>query len=53
MGAVGGYRTSTQRTRTGPGTVFSNMRAGSAVNACGRTVWNHGAVVKQACATAG
>ncbi len=50
---MGGYRTSTIRYRSGAGSVYSNMRAGSAINACGRTSWNHGAVVKVQCATAG
>ena len=40
-------------TLVGPGSVRSKMRTGSAVNACGRTVWNHGAVIELNCATAG
>ena len=50
---MGGYKTSTQRTRSGAGSVFSKMRAGSAINSCGRSSYNAGAVVKVHCATAG
>lgn len=50
---MGGYRTSTQRSLAGPGSVYSKMRSGSAVNACGRTSFNEGAVVMAHCATAG
>jgi hypothetical protein len=50
---MGGFKSSTIRTRSTAGTVYSKMRAGSAVNACGRTSFNNGAVVKVQCATAG
>lgn len=50
---MGGYKTSTKRTRPGSGSVYSKMRSGSAINACGRTSFNNGAVVKTNCATAG
>ena len=50
---MGGYKTSTKRTMTGPGSIYSKMRSGSAINACGRTSYNSAAVVKTNCATAG
>ena len=50
---MGGYKSSTQRSRTGSGSVYSKMRAGSAINSCGRSSYNAGAVVKVNCATAG
>lgn len=50
---MGGYKTSTRRTRVGPGSGYSKMRSGSAISACGRTSYNNGAVVKINCATAG
>ena len=50
---MGGYRTSTKRTMSGPGSLYSKMRSGSAINACGRTSFNSGAVFKTNCATAG
>jgi hypothetical protein len=50
---MGGYKTSTKRTKPGSGSVYSKMRSGSAINACGRTSFNNGAVVKTNCATAG
>jgi Protein of unknown function (DUF2690) len=50
---MGGYKSSTQRTRSSSGSVYSKMRAGSAINSCGRTSYNNGAVVKVHCATAG
>lgn len=50
---MGGYKTTTQRSRTGSGSVYSKMRAGSAINSCGRSSYNAGAVVKVHCATAG
>jgi len=46
---IGSFRTSTRRSRSGHGTVYSNMRAGSTVHACGRTSFNHGAVIKSNC----
>jgi hypothetical protein len=50
---MGGFKSLTIRTRSGAGTVYSKMRAGSAINACGRTSFNHGNVVEVQCATAG
>lgn len=50
---MGGYQTSTKRTMSGAGSLYSKMRSGSAINACGRTSYNHGAVIKTNCATAG
>ncbi len=50
---MGGFKLSTQRVRGGPGSVYSKMRAGSAINSCGRTSFNNNAVVKTNCATAG
>ena len=50
---MGNYKTSTKRTMSGPGSTYSKMRSGSAINACGRTSFNNGAVVKINCATAG
>ncbi len=50
---MGGYKTSTKRTMSGAGSIYSKMRSGSAINACGRTSFNNGAVVKTNCATAG
>lgn len=50
---MGGYKTSTKRTMSGPGSIYSKMRSGSAISACGRTSFNNGAVVKINCATAG
>ena len=48
-----GYKTTTSRYRYSGGTVFSNMRSGSAVGACGTGNFNNGAVVVTRCATAG
>ena len=50
---MGGYKASTKRTRSGPGTTYSNMRAGSAIESCGRSTFSNGAVVMTHCATAG
>jgi Protein of unknown function (DUF2690) len=50
---MGGFKSSTQRSVSGPGSVYSKMRSGSAINSCGRTSYNHGAVIKVHCATAG
>jgi hypothetical protein len=50
---MGGFSSTTRRTIFASGSVYSNMRAGSAVNACGRTSFNHGNVVFTNCATAG
>ena len=50
---MGGYKTSTKRTMSGPGSIYSKMRSGSSINSCGRTSYNNGAVVKINCATAG
>ncbi len=50
---MGGYSASTRRTINGPGSVYSNMRSGSAIDSCGRSSYNNGAVVKTHCATAG
>jgi Protein of unknown function (DUF2690) len=50
---MGGYKPSTKRTRNGPGSTYSNMRAGSAISSCGKSSFNNGAVVKTHCATAG
>lgn len=50
---MGGYKATTKRVLNGAGSTYSNMRAGSAINACGKTSFNNGAVVKTNCATAG
>jgi Protein of unknown function (DUF2690) len=50
---MGGYKSTTKRTRNGPGSTYSNMRAGSAINSCGTSSFNNGAVIKTNCATAG
>ena len=50
---MGGYKNSTRRSKTGPGSVYSNMRSGSAINSCGRTSFQGGAIVMSHCATAG
>ena len=47
------YATSTGRTILHSGAVYSNMRAGSAVNACGKTNFNNGAVIQTNCTGAG
>jgi hypothetical protein len=48
-----GYQTSSYRIRYSAGTVYSKMRSGSAVGACGLGRWNGGAVAATRCATAG
>ena len=45
----GGFKVSTNRSRSGQGSVASNMRSGPAIHACGRTVFSDGAVVKRNC----
>jgi hypothetical protein len=50
---MGGYKPSTQRTRNGPGSTYSNMRSGSSINACARTTFGSNAVVKKNCASTG
>ena len=50
---MGGYKASTKRTRSGPGSVYSNMRAGSSIVTCGRSSYNTGAVVMTHCTSAG
>ena len=50
---MGGFKASTKRTRSGPGSTYSNMRAGSSIQSCGTTNFNNGAVVHTDCASAG
>jgi hypothetical protein len=47
------YTTSTGRTIYHSGSVYSKMRAGSAVSACGKTNFNNGAVIQTNCTGAG
>ena len=47
------YKSTTKRTIYNAGSVYSKMRSGSSVNACGKTNFNNGAVVQTNCTSAG
>ena len=47
------YKSTTKRIRYLPGGTYSNMRAGSSVTACGKSNFNHGAVIQTHCTSAG
>ena len=49
---MGGFKTSTKRTLAGPGSVYSNMRAGSSIESCATTRFNS-TIIETHCATAG
>jgi hypothetical protein len=47
------YKSTTKHIRYLPGSVYSNMRAGGTVNACGKSAWDKGATKQTNCTSAG